>query len=49
MIIFLDLDWVVIGKLTGHGKKHDPEREWISEIVDEAKKKQNPHLPKKIT
>jgi len=38
----LDLDWVVIGKLTGHGKKHDPEREWISEIVDEAKRNKTP-------
>ena len=30
-------DWIIIGRLTGHGKKNQPEREWIQEIVDECK------------
>lgn len=32
-----DLDWLIIGRLTGHGKKHDPKREWIEFFVNEAK------------
>lgn len=31
-------DWIIIGRLTGHGKKHDPKREWIENIVLGAKR-----------
>lgn len=31
------LDWIIIGKLTGHGKKFNPKKRWIEEIVDEYK------------
>jgi protein gp37 len=30
------INWVIIGKLTGHGKKHDPPRRWIESLVDMA-------------
>lgn len=23
------LDWIILGRLTGHGKKHDPPRRWL--------------------
>jgi len=32
-----DINWLIIGKLTGHGKKHDPEREWVEFLVKEAR------------
>lgn len=28
-----NVDWVIIGRLTGHGHKHDPKREWIESII----------------
>ena len=31
------LDWLIVGKLTGHGKKYDPPREWIIDIVNVAR------------
>lgn len=39
-VIFLDdwLDWVIVGRLTGHGKKHDPKKEKIETIVKRAQK-----------
>lgn len=27
------VSWVIIGKLSGHGKKHDPQLSWIKSIV----------------
>jgi len=27
------IDWVIVGRLTGYGKKHDPPREWVEHIV----------------
>lgn len=32
-----DLDWIIIGRLTGHGNKYDPQKIWIQEIVNKAK------------
>lgn len=32
------IDWVIVGKLTGHGKKHDPPYDWVYGIVNTAKK-----------
>lgn len=26
-------NWIIVGRLTGHGKKYDPKREWIERIV----------------
>lgn len=31
------LKWIIIGRLTGSGKKHDPPKEWILDIVNNAK------------
>lgn len=31
------IDWVIIGKLTGHGTKHDPPKRWIESLVDMAR------------
>jgi len=30
------INWVIIGKLTGCGKRHDPPRRWIESLVDMA-------------
>jgi len=27
------LDWIIVGRLTGYGKKYDPKKEWIEEII----------------
>lgn len=35
-------DWIIVGRLTGFGKKHDPKREWIKELVDRAKQINKP-------
>lgn len=35
-------DWIILGRLTGFGKKHDPKREWIKELVDRAKQINKP-------
>lgn len=32
-----NFDWIIIGALTGHGKKYQPEKEWIQEIVLECR------------
>jgi protein gp37 len=31
-------DWAILGRLTGHGKKHDPELELIEAFVDDARR-----------
>ena len=31
------MDWVILGRLTGHGHKYDPKREWIEWIVENAR------------
>jgi protein gp37 len=31
---FAAVDWIIIGRLTGHGKKYDPGKEWIQNILD---------------
>ena len=28
-----DIDWLILGRLTGYGKKHDPPRDWIESRV----------------
>lgn len=33
----MNFDWIIVGRLTGHGKKHDPQKYWIEEIVDTAR------------
>jgi len=35
--IFLGLKWAIIGKLTGHGKKHDPARDDIELMINGAR------------
>ena len=30
------IDWVIIGKLTGHGKNHDPPKRWVESLVEMA-------------
>lgn len=34
--------WIIVGRLTGHGRKHDPELAWIEDIVSEARKAKVP-------
>ena len=31
-----NIDWIIIGKLTGHGKKYDPKKELIEKLVSGA-------------
>lgn len=33
---FNDIEWLVIGRLTGHGNKYNPQKEWIKYLIDEA-------------
>lgn len=33
------IDWVIVGRLTGYGHKHDPEKRFIEGIVNEARAK----------
>ena len=40
--VVYDIDWVIIGRLTGHGKKHNPERKWIERIVQDCKQNKTP-------
>ena len=35
-------DWIITGRVTGQGKKYQPERAWIQEIVDECKNSDTP-------
>ncbi len=30
-------DWIIIGRLTGHGNKYNPKKEWIQHIINRAK------------
>ncbi|TES92942.1 MAG: DUF5131 family protein [Candidatus Cloacimonadota bacterium] len=30
----VDFDWFIFGRLTGHGKEHDPDKRWIEPAVD---------------
>ena len=32
------LNWIIIGGMTGHGKRYRPEKEWIELIVKEARR-----------
>ena len=36
------IDWIIIGKLTGHGKKYDPEWKMIHEILEFTDKYKTP-------
>ena len=36
------LDWVIVGRLTGHGRKHDPKIEWIQSIIKDARNTDTP-------
>ena len=29
--------WIIVGRLTGHGRKYDPKKEWIEKLVRHAK------------
>ena len=29
---FSSLDWIIVGQLTGHGKKYEPKKYWINQI-----------------
>ncbi len=29
-----DIDWIIIGAMSGHGNKYLPKKEWISQIMD---------------
>jgi len=31
------MNWIIIGKLTGHGKKYDPPKRWVENLVDTAR------------
>ncbi|MCK4337709.1 MAG: DUF5131 family protein [Candidatus Aminicenantes bacterium] len=33
---FDEIEWLIIGRLTGHGYKHDPKKEWIETLKDNA-------------
>jgi len=35
-------DWIIVGRLTQHGNKNDPKKEWIKELVDRAKQINKP-------
>jgi len=37
-----NIDWYIVGRLTGYGKKHDPMKWWIKRIVENAKKRNIP-------
>jgi len=32
------INWVIVGRLTGYGHKYDPKREWIEDIVNQARR-----------
>lgn len=32
------INWIILGRLAGHGKKYDPKKSWIDLIIKEAKK-----------
>lgn len=34
--------WIIVGRLTGYGKKHQPKREWINELVIKARDRRIP-------
>ena len=36
------INWVIIGRLTGHGHRYDPEKRFIETIVQEAKERSTP-------
>ena len=36
------VDWIIIGRLTGHGHKYDPKHFWIESIINHAKKFNTP-------
>jgi len=36
------VNWTIIGKLSGHGKKHDPEKEWIERIIQDCRQNKTP-------
>lgn len=35
-------DWLILGRLTGHGKKHDPRKSWVETMVEVAKSGHTP-------
>jgi len=35
-------DWIIVGRLTGYGHKHDPKKFWIESILNHAKKYNTP-------
>jgi len=37
-----NVDWIVVGRLTGHGKKYDPKIEWIQSIIKDARDTDTP-------
>lgn len=37
-----NFDWIIVGQLTGYGKKYQPHKSWIHDIVDVCGKKNVP-------
>jgi len=37
-IIDKRINWIIVGRLTGYGHKYDPKREWIEDIVNQARR-----------
>jgi len=35
-------DWLIMGRLTGYGHKHDPPKYWVRELVTRAKRSNTP-------
>jgi len=36
-VIYMGVDWLIVGRLTGYGHKYDPGRSWIDRIVGGCK------------
>jgi len=36
------VDWVIVGRLTGHGHKYDPKKEWIEHMIKQAQAMRTP-------
>ena len=36
------VDWVIVGRLTGHGHKYDPKKEWIEQMIKQAQAMRTP-------
>ena len=41
-MIHYSCNWIIVGRLTGYGHQHDPEKGWIEEIVWKARERDIP-------